>query len=307
MDERQLRILRELEALGSLRAVAEALHVTPSAVTQQLQALQRGVGVPLTERRGRTLGLTEAGSALAAAAVDVHVALARAREVARGATDRPRGEVSVSGFNSIALTLFPALVQRFGRGEPVAVRLFDEDVAQEAFPRLAGRYDLVLAHRLDHTPAWPGTVRVTALLHEPLDVALPPEHPLAAKRRLSPSDVADQPWISTHEGFPVVATVDAIAAAAGHPVDIVHRVNEFSVAAELVRAGCGVALVPRWTVPRPRGVVLRPLARIPARRHVDVLCRPEQLTRAAVRAVLAQLRVLADDLRERSEVGEADA
>ena len=71
MDVRQLQILRELGALGSVRAVADALRVTPSAVSQQLQLLQRSVGVPLTQRDGRRLRLTEAGESLAASAVDV--------------------------------------------------------------------------------------------------------------------------------------------------------------------------------------------------------------------------------------------
>lgn len=298
VDERQLRILRELGALGSLRAVAEQMHVTPSAVTQQLQLLQRSVGVPLTERRGRTLGLTEAGRALAEASTEVQVALARAQEVARALPGGPRGQVSVAGFNSIALAVFPGLAQHFGSTAQVQVQLHDEDVAQTEFARLTARYDVVLAHRLNHTPPWPPSVRVTSLLHEPLDVALPPGHPLARRQKLEPGDVVDQPWITTHQGFPVGATVDALAAAAGRPVQVVHRVNEFSIAAELVRAGAGIALIPRWTVPRPEGVVLRPLTRFPAQRHIDALCRPEQLTRAAVRSVLDQLRVLTQGLAE---------
>ncbi|KUM76005.1 helix-turn-helix domain-containing protein [Streptomyces curacoi] len=79
MDERQLRILRELGELGSVTAVAEALLVTPSAISQQLRLLQRAIPVPLTERQGRRLVLTDAGQALAGAAVEVETALARAR------------------------------------------------------------------------------------------------------------------------------------------------------------------------------------------------------------------------------------
>ncbi|OZB81652.1 MAG: LysR family transcriptional regulator, partial [Microbacterium sp. 14-71-5] len=77
MQLQQLQILRELGALGSVTAVAEALRVTPSAVSQQLAALQRGVRAPLTRKQGRTLVLTPAGEALAeagAAALDAMAA-----------------------------------------------------------------------------------------------------------------------------------------------------------------------------------------------------------------------------------------
>ncbi|HVT69730.1 MAG TPA: LysR family transcriptional regulator, partial [Trebonia sp.] len=106
MDERQLQILRELRDLGSVRAVAESLRITPSAVSQQLRLLQRPLPMPLTRREGRVLRLTEAGEELAAAAADVASAMARARDVARGLAAAPAGTVTLSAFNSAALAFF---------------------------------------------------------------------------------------------------------------------------------------------------------------------------------------------------------
>lgn len=290
MDVRQLRILRELGELGSVRAVAEALLITPSAVSQQLRLLQRSVPVPLTRRDGRTLALTEAGTALAAAAADVETALARARELASGLAASPGGTVTVSSFNSAATVFFPALARAFPAGGAVRVALTDQDVEQGAFAPLTAAHDIVLAHRFEHTDPWPGTVTAVPLLTEPLDVALPTDHPLAGRRSISARAAATEPWITTHAGFPVGAIVDALATVGGRPVTVAHRVNEFSVAAELVRAGAGLALIPRWTTPAPPGVVLRPLADARSVRRIDALTRPENTTRAAVRAVLAALR-----------------
>ncbi|GAB2578963.1 LysR family transcriptional regulator [Streptomyces capparidis] len=300
MDERQLRILRELGELGSVTAVAEALLVTPSAISQQLRLLQRAIPVPLTERQGRRLVLTPAGRALADAAIEVETALARARHAVEEFTDRGDGEVAVAAFHSAASVFFPHLQRALSArpdGPPgPRLSLADEDVAQEHFPRLTRDYDLVLAHRLDHAPPWPRTVAVTSLLHEPLDVALPAGHPLAARPSLTPADVAAEPWITVHDGFPLMATVEAIAAAANRRLGIVHRINEFSVAAEVVAAGGGLALLPRWTARRHPEVVLRPLRGVHARRHIDVLCRPEATARRAVRGVLAELRRAAPEI-----------
>ncbi|MGC0337018.1 LysR family transcriptional regulator [Streptomyces sp. SLBN-8D4] len=290
MDERQLRILRELGELGSVTAVAEALLVTPSAISQQLRLLQRSVRVPLTERDGRRLVLTDAGQALAGAAIDVETALARARHTVEEFVDRPSGEVSVAAFHSAGAAFFPLLLRALADpGAPVP-RLADEDVPQEDFPRLTRAYDIVLAHRLDHAPAWPPTVTATTLLREPLDVAMPADHPLAARRRVTPADVADEPWITVHDGFPVMATIEAIGAAAGRRLHLAHRINEFAVAAEAVAAGGGLALMPRWTTHRHPALVLRPLRGVQARRHIDALCRPERTARRAVRTVLTELR-----------------
>jgi DNA-binding transcriptional LysR family regulator len=297
MDERQLRILRELDELGSVTAVAEALLVTPSAVSQQLRLLQRTIPVPLTERSGRRLVLTPAGQALADAAIEVEAALARARRAVEEFVAEPAGTVSVAAFHSAALVFFPRLLRALAEPGSPRVELADQDVAQEEFPKLTREYDLVLAHRFDHAPPWPRTVTATPLLHEPLDIALPVDHRLTAKPRLTPQDVAAEPWVSVHDGFPVLPLLEAIATAAGHRPDRVHRVNEFTVVAEVVAAGGGIALLPRWTTRPHPGVVLRPLAGVRARRHIDVLARPERAARRAVRTVAGELRRAAREIQ----------
>lgn len=303
MDERQLRILRELGDLGSVSAVAEALHVTPSAISQQLRLLQRSIPVPLTERAGRRVVLTDAGHALAAAAVEVESALARARHAVADFAEEPAGVVSVAAFHSAASAFFPLLLRGLTGPDHPRLALADEDVAQDRFPALTRDHDLVLAHRLDHAPPWPRAVASATLLCEPLDVALPVGHPLAAEPRLSPRDVADQPWITVHDGFPLMATIEAIAAFADRRLDIVHRINEFTVVAEVVAAGGGVALMPRWTARAHPGIVLRPLSGVHARRRIDVLHRPERTARKAVRTVLAELRVSAARIQGRDPSG----
>ncbi|MFG2823964.1 LysR family transcriptional regulator [Kitasatospora sp. NPDC048365] len=299
MDERQLRILRELGELGSVSAVAEALHVTPSAISQQLRLLQRSIPVPLTERAGRRVVLTEAGQALARAAIEVETALARARHTVTDFAEQPDGDVSLAAFHSAGSTFFPLLLRGLaGPGNP-RLSFADQDVAQDRFPALTRDHDLVLAHRLDHALPWPRTITAETLLREPLDVALPADHPLASRAVLFPRDVADQPWITVHDGFPLLSSIEAVASVAGRRLDIVHRINEFTVAAEVVAAGGGLALMPRWTARAHPDLVLRPLGDVHALRHIDVLHRPERTARRAVRTVLAELRRAAAEIQGR--------
>jgi DNA-binding transcriptional LysR family regulator len=292
MDVRQLTILRELSERGSLVAVARALHVTPSAVSQQLAALQRTCPAPLTEKRGRRLVLTPAGEALAAAAVDVAAALDRAARAVEVHLESPDTPVSVCAFHSAALAWFGPLLRDLAGTPPL--RCADEDVAQQDFPALVADYDVVIAHRPEAGPPWPARrVRVVPLLTEPMHVALAADHPLAARERIGVAEVAGERWISVHEGFPLAGALDVVAVAARRPLDVVHRINDLFVATAVVASGDAVALLPARTSRPGPGVVLRPLADLTVNRRVDALLRPEALARHGVRAVLDALRGLA--------------
>ncbi len=294
MDTHHLRLLRELGERGSVAAVARALHVTPSAVSQQLAVLQRSAPVPLTERSGRRLVLTEAGRALAAAAVEVLTALDRAARAVGDYLDAPGTPVTVAAFHSAGLAWFAPLIARLTESGGPPVRCADRDVPHAEFPALVGDHDLVLAHRPAHSSPWPADrLTVIPLRYEPLYVAMPAGHPLAPRDRLTAADAAAWPWIGVHEGFPLAAVLTAIAAAAGRPLEVRHRINDFTVAASLVAAGEALALLPAHTTPPDPRLVLRPLADLTTGRHIDVLARPETLHRASVRTVLDALRTVA--------------
>src|SRR3954468_10992952 len=156
MDVRTLETLRAVHRQGGVTAAAAVLHLTPSAVSQQLAALSREMGVPLTERVGRGLRLTLAGQALAEAAADVAVAVERARAACAAFADRPVGTVRVSAFQSAAQLLLPGLLDRVAGLDGVTVECSDEDVAQADFPALTDRVDVVIAHRPDDDAGWRG-------------------------------------------------------------------------------------------------------------------------------------------------------
>ncbi|WP_407939141.1 LysR family transcriptional regulator [Microbacterium mangrovi] len=290
----QLQILRELGALGSVTAVAEVLHVSPSAVSQQLNALQRGIVPPLTRKQGRTLVLTPAGEALAAEGAIALDAMAAARRAVDRFEAAPSGVVTVSGFLSAAQALFGPLVRDLGTGPDVPdVRFTDEDVAQNEFAALTARYDLVLAHRMEHSPPWPRSgIRCVPLAAEPLDVALAASHPLARRETLTPADVVGERWVTSRSGFSPDDVVRTISAVTDRPVDIVHRINDYGVAAAVIAAGGVVGMLPRYTsvIADATGVVRRPLEGVGTNRMIDLLTRPENLRRRSVRLVAESLQ-----------------
>jgi DNA-binding transcriptional LysR family regulator len=250
--------------------------------------------VPLTVKQGRRLVLTEAGEALAVAAARVDEALAEAREAVGSFLDGETRPVTVSAFHSAGLALFGPLLAELGGGPRVS--LADADVAQDEFAGLTADYDLVIAHRLAHDREWPtARLSVTPLLVEPLEIALHTDHPLAALPGIRPEQLRGERWISTHEGFPLTGVLAHLGAVIGQAPRIDHRINEFSVAAEVVRAGAAIAVMPRTTAVSLAvdGMVLRPVIGVSLVRHVDVLARPDAIAHAPVRRVLEALREVA--------------
>ena len=294
MELHQLQILRELGALGSVTAVADALRVTPSAVSQHLAALQRGFPTPLTRRVGRTLALTPAGEVLAAAGAEAIDAMAAAQHALDEFEGAATGVVTVSGFHSAGQALFGPLLRELARqGDSPTVQLTDEDVAQSEFAALTARHDLVLAHRMEHSDPWPTQgVRSLTLVREPLDVAVSTSHPLAGRTSLTPAEVATERWVTSRIGYSPDDVLRAVSAVANRPIEILHRINDYGAVSAAVAAGGVLGMLPRYTSRSvdDREIVRIPLVGVSTHRMIDLLARPENLRRRSVRVVVEALR-----------------
>lgn len=296
MDVRRLEVLRELAERGSVQAVAAATHRTPSAVSQQLKVLEREAGLPLTERSGRGIVLTDAGRALAASAIDVAAAIARAQATWDEYLGDPTGLVSVATFPTAGQTFVPPALAALSRLPGLTVELTNRDADMTDFPSLTADYDIVIAYSLPGQRSWSGRgLRNIYLLSEPLDVVLPVGHRLAGKSELTPDDVIDEPWIGVPEQFAFDLLLHELEAVTHREVTVVQRVSDNLITEALVAAGIGIAFTPRFTASGPeRGVVTRPLTGVEAFRHVLMLLRPDKAERLAVRTV-------ADTIREQAE------
>lgn len=298
MEITQLRSLRELRDRGSIAAVAAAHRVSPSAVSQQLAALQRSVGVALTRLEGRRTVLTDAGHALAEAAVGVELAMTDAREAIDRFHTTPAATVSVSALASVAVSFFPDLLAAELPGRP-QLELTDRDVDQAEYAKLTTEIDLVIAHRIPGGEPWPRNVASVPLLAEPLDLAVRVGHRLDDSGPVSAAELADVEWISVHTDFPLADSINRISALGSWEAVIRHHVNDFAVVAALLPASDCAALLPRYTGQPYLGhrIRLRPLApELEIQRRIDVLARPETLRRTAVQTVLAALRGRAAEL-----------
>jgi len=292
MDVRKLQLLRELSERGTIGAVADAMHVTPSAVSQQLKSLEREVGYTLLAPAGRGVELTVAGRALAQTATEIAVAIERAEARWYEFIERPSGEVRVLTFQTGGEMLLPGLLDRMAETPEVELVVSDVIGDVSEYGDLTADHDIVLADAVTTDSSWHERgLQVVPLMVEPLDVALPEDHPLAGRASLSPQDVAGETWIGVPRGYPYDAVLQQVVAATGEPVRIAQRIAENGIVEALVAGGHGIAILPRFTTrEHENGLVTRPLTGIRARRDISALLRPDRFERPSVRLVVEALR-----------------
>ncbi|MGA8986957.1 LysR family transcriptional regulator [Aeromicrobium sp.] len=292
MDVYRLTLLRELAERGTVGAVADAMKVTPSAVSQQLKVLEREAGYTLVEPAGRGVALTVAGRALVQTATEIAVAIERAEGQWREFMHRPAGQVTLVTFPTGGEMLLSGVLTRLADVPEVELICSDEDGVTTDFANLTPDHDIVLADSPTTAATWHERgLQVVPLMSEPLDVALPEGHPLARRSSLSPKDVVGETWIGVPHDYPFDRVLSRVVAATGEPVRVAQRIADNGIVEALVAAGHGIAILPRFTTrEHSNGLVTRPLVGIRARREIAALLRPDRFERPSVRLVVEALR-----------------
>jgi DNA-binding transcriptional LysR family regulator len=283
LDTRRLLVLREVAAHGSVSGAAEALGYTPSAVSQQLAALEREAGRALIERRGRGITLTETARLLLPHAHDVLAALERADATLARTASELTGTVRLASFPTATRALLPAALAGLRESHPrLRVELIEME-PHESLPALAlGRVDVALAHEYDLVGRDAARdLRRAEILREPLLLAERGE--LHGTARLA--DYAARDWIAPPVSTSCGELVRRACRAAGFEPRIVADTGDFSVACALAATGAGVALVPRLGAYAAPGLSLRELDP-PLERRVFVASRSGSEEHPLIRAVV---------------------
>ncbi|WP_054811930.1 LysR family transcriptional regulator [Nocardia arizonensis] len=286
LDLRKLRLLRELAHRGTIAAVAEALSYTPSAVSQQLTALEREAGRPLLTRTGRRVALTPAGALLVEHTETVLADLERA-EAALAATDpEPTGSVRLGAFpTALATIVLPAMRAIGAAGHPVEVTVTEVDPADVADLLRGGELDMALVHEYDNVPTALGSgIELEPLLDEIVYLAAPEAREPGEAIRAH----AESRWIVGNPGTLCHTMTVRSCQAQGFEPRVAHRVDDFPTVLQLVAAGAGVALIPQLAVAEvPDGVILTPL---PIGRRTRIAYRRGSRTRPTFAIVRIELR-----------------
>ncbi|MFI9213809.1 LysR family transcriptional regulator [Streptomyces sp. NPDC053253] len=300
-DLRKLRVLRELSERGTVSAAAQALHLTPQAVSQQISALARELGVPLTEPSGRRLRLTGEARIVLRHADAVFTQVERMRAELAAHRSGERGDVAVAGFSTTLSALILPAVARLRETRPLLRTSLAEVDPPESFVLLhRGQTDVVISADTALHPGPAGEdgrldprFHRVALCEDPFDIALPDGHRLLDSPRLVLADLAQETWIFATTGMCHDIGV-AACAAAGFTPRASHAIGDWDATLAAVRLGLGVALVPRTARPAPRPeVTVRAFSEGAPSRTVFAAVREGSQTSPEIAAVLDALRTVA--------------
>lgn len=278
MIDRRLAVLRAFGEHGTVTATARMLHLTPSAVSQQLRSLARELGVELLRKDGRGVRLSPAAQVLLDHGDVLHEQWERARAAIARADDAESGPLRLCGLSSVVATVFAPAARQLRASHPhLAIEITENESADCFELLLADAADIAVVLPTPGVPP-PDDARFEQqpLLDDPQDLLVPADHPLAGKRSVQLSEAASDPWIVKpveNDTYPLLV---AACTAAGFTPRIAHQAKEWFAVSALVASGLGVCLIPRMApLPPHHDVVRIPLhgASTPSRRFVTAVRR----------------------------------
>jgi DNA-binding transcriptional LysR family regulator len=245
MHLESMRIFRDLIETGSFSRAAELNYLTQSAVSQQLQQLERAVGRPLLERGGRRLKLTEAGRVFYRSAKRIVSAYEDITARIHSSAPEADRRLRIAATYSVGTYVLQGYLKGFLKRHPeVKVEVEYQKASRICDDLLRGRADLSLM-------AYPVTRRdlqVIALADEELVLILPKRHPLAAQETVRLADLAGQDFIAFDRGTPTRKALDKILRREGVRPKVRMELDNIETIKNAVSTGMGIAIVPEATV-----------------------------------------------------------
>jgi DNA-binding transcriptional LysR family regulator len=243
----RLQALHAVSTFGSVTGAAEALRLTPSAVSQQLGKLQRDVGQRLIEPYGRGVRLTPAGTLLAERA---HTILSEV-ENAESELDRHRnhviGDLEIAGFATAARAILPQTVSRLRKQHhQLKLRVSERQPDEATRLVVAGHLDIALVNDWMNAPlVLPDGVQRVLIMNDPVDLAVPADHPLAGRASVELTELSAEPWITWPYGAICHEWLTQTLRQHGLTPEVTHTAEEHQTQLAMVAAGLGIAVMPR--------------------------------------------------------------
>ena len=266
----RLKVLREVAYRGSISAAAEALSYTQSAISQQIATLEAETGMKLLERHPRGVTLTAAGQTLVGHAEGILARLDAAEASLSAIAGLRGGRLRMASFPTAGATLMPLAIASFRAAHPDVELTLAEGEPEEIVPRLrGGELDLALLFEFAGEGVPLHDMASVELLEDPMRLALPRHHALAARARIRLEDLAGESWVQTSRASPCARHVVRSCHAAGFEPSVSFESDDYQTVQGLVAAGVGVALIPALALSIVReDIVIRELAQRPPVRQI---------------------------------------
>ena len=255
-----MRYLCAVAEHGTFSEAGRRLHVSQSAISEQIADLEREVGGQLLNRSSSRTRLTPQGQIFLAEARKTLAAADRALEVTQSSLLGQVGSLNIGFFLWGAGGFFARIIRDYRKLHPdIKLSLYEMRTPEQMEALLTGKIDIAFARPLE--PPFDQTLRAELLYRDPVVVVLPRDHPLAGKPVSIDSLATERFVLCDRQMTPgLFDGIVALCSAAGFSPNIVNTSSTWSGVLTLVESGEGIALVPSGVrYLRPPGVVISPL------------------------------------------------
>jgi DNA-binding transcriptional LysR family regulator len=241
MELRQLEYFVAVAEEANFTRAAERVHVSQSGVSAQIRHLEHELGAILLDRSGRTTTVTSAGAAALEHARAVLASVTAVRQSVDDVTGLIRGRLVIGMVTGCTITaLFDALAGFHLAHPGVEMTLFEDNSDQLIDGVRAGAIDLALIGAAGTPPAGLGAL---SILSEPIVAGVPPDHPLAKRRRATLATITAYPIVCLPAGTGIRTVFDQACAANGVQPDIALQASAPGAVTDLALRGFGVAIL----------------------------------------------------------------
>ena len=271
---RQLEYFVAVAERLSFRAAADACFVTQPGLSAQLKDLERLLGVQLFERNQRTVLLTPAGETLLPLARSILTASGEFVDLARSLTRPLSGTLRLGVIPTVAPYLLPKTLPALRRRYPQLQVRLHEDLTHRLLELLShGRLDLLLVA----LEADLGNVSTLALATDPFVVAVPAQHRLAKRKRVTEADIAAEQVLLLDDGHCLRDQALAVCHTSGASEVGDFRASSLNTLVQMVAGGLGITLLPRLSLeveaPQLSQIVILPFRKPEPSRTIGLVWR----------------------------------
>lgn len=292
-----VRALRAVVEHGSLSSAAKDLGYTTSAISQQISALERSLGVSLFERGPRSVRVTAAGERMYELSADLLESIAGIADIMRGYASAEQGMLRLTAAGSGAAQLLPRAVAGITSKHPAAeISLVTPGTSDSVVESIkAGYADIGIIY--EYSPTSKQLLEgltSTPLLHEEMVVIGRDQGP--SGERSSIRDFAEENWVCGSKGSTQDQILQHLGEREGFVPRIAHRSDDPDVIRGLVNQGLGIALVPVLSLGIDRSIHLYRLTDRPVHRRVQILHRATDHNPLIASAIHAFVKAAGDYL-----------
>jgi len=278
---RQLRAFVAIADMGGFAAAARKLHLTPSALSLLIKELERTIEVRLFDRSTRSTTLSLAGSEFYPLARKLLEDLGRALESTQDLQRKKRGTVRIACTPLYAATTLPQVFLRYKQKYPAVTVYVLDSLNQQALARVqSGEADLGIAPQREMPPE----LQQQSLLADRIWLICRPDHPFAARSRITWAQALKEPMISLTLDFTKRLQADLFNHSDTLVFNPAHEVSLITTALGLVQSGLGITAQPgrALSLINSFGLVARPLVAPVVDRHLSLFfMRGRELSPAA--------------------------